>query len=129
MSLSSVAASAARAQANAPAKKGDVVLVPHIRSATALNGPTTRTQSYSLGMVTSVTRDGMVKAYAYFVDYAAPRYWHGLNTKPTSGHIAGCIVASASRFAKPVRDILESIPQEFPSIDAAKEALRPFVQA
>lgn len=135
MGLSSVQASAARAvkaqQDHAKASRGDIVLVPHVSSATAMHGATTRATSYSLGMVTSVTRDGLVKAYAYYVDYAIPRYWIGLDSKqkPSSGHIAGCTVASAARFNRPVKDVLESLKQEFASIEAARDALLAFVKA
>jgi hypothetical protein len=133
MSLQSVAASAARAakaqQANAKAARGDIVLVPTVHSATLKHGPTTRTQAFALGMVTSVTRDGLVKAYAYYSEFA-PRYWAGLDGKhkATSGHYNGCTIASASVFARPVREIIEALPHEFPSIDAARDALRPFVK-
>lgn len=109
------------------AKRGDICLVPHVRNVTAMRGPTTRATSYS--MVTSVTRDGLVKDYARFVDYASPRFWVGLDKRAgnRSGSICGCTVAAANRFAKPVRDVLEAVPQEFQSLDAARDALRPFL--
>ena len=68
MSLSSVTRSAQRAAANikaagfTPARRGDIAVLGVERSSAALHGATTRYVDYVVTNVTSVTRDGLVKA-------------------------------------------------------------------
>ena len=111
-----------------PAKRGDIVLYSVIRSSTAANFKTTRTTTWSIGEVTHVTRDGLVRACRQFEQWVTPPRWREPYKSETVGAILGAIVASADRFDRPVSTILESIPDEYESIDAARDALRPFLK-
>ncbi len=46
-----------------PAKRGDLFVFPTYSSCTYLHGPTERSVSYVLAVVTSITREGLIKGY------------------------------------------------------------------
>ena len=116
------------ASGHTPAKRGDIVVYRSYHSSTAANFKTTQTITYNLGQVTHVTRGGLVRACRQFEQWVTPPRWREPLKHETVGAILGAIVASADRFDRPVSAILESIPDEYESIDAVRDALRPFLK-
>ena len=112
----------------APAKRGDIVVYKSYHSSTTVNFKTTQTITYNLGQVTHITRNGLVRACRQFEQWVTPPRWREPLKHETVGAILGAIVASADRFDRPVAEILESVPGEYESIDAARDALRPFLK-
>ena len=116
------------ASGHTPAKRGDIVVYRSYHSSTAANFKTTQTITYHLGQVTHVTRDGLVRACRQFERWSEPGRWREPLAYETKGAILGAIVCAAERFDRPVTEILESVPGEYESIDAARDALRPFLK-
>ena len=113
-----------------PAKRGDLVMVPVVSSVTyafVSGRGTERSVSYALARVTSVTRDGMVKAAER--PYPSPSPWKfaGCHVHP------GMMVASADRFARPTDEIVAEIngglDADFASPDDLRNVLRTYLKA
>lgn len=110
--------------ANTPAKRGDIAVYPVRHSTGRLTGPAMETR-YAIGMVTHITREGLVKACRTF-DFGR---WNEPAAYQTKSPMDGCTIAAATRFATPVRKMLESMPADFATIDECKAALIPFLKA
>ena len=96
-----------------PAKRGDLVLIPCTESFTLVHGKTTRTTTYALAKVTSVTRDGRIKAAERPSTHEFP--WK-------FGKPDACYVVSALYFDD-VDAVLDLCRSNFTSPDEAKAKL------
>lgn len=103
-----------------PAKRGDLVLVPHYESSTMMHGPTTRRKVWMLAIVTSITRDGRVKAAERPYDCTWP--WK-------MGMPGECFVISRATVNADPETIIRGVPSEFETPAAAREALQPYKAA
>lgn len=108
-----------------PAKRGDAVVIELSHSSTAMHGPTTRTFTYAVAVVTSVTRDGYVKT-AQRDPTAAPMPWtfteidrRWMVPKPAlAGLSPNKLIAS----------VYAGRTTDFGSIDEARDAIKAAVQ-
>ena len=106
-----------------PAKCGDIVVIPRWFSITYASGTgrgTERQVEWNLGIVSSVTRKGRVKA----ADAIAP---NGVRYPRYFRNPAECSVLAAERLATDPVTILTQLDGVFTSLDEVRDRLRPFV--
>lgn len=108
-----------------PARRGDMVLIEAFESSTAMHGPTTRRPVYRLAKVTSIDREGIVKAAERpdvcpmpwtFRLYGNPRRWVVALADFPPGTTADGVLRQLGERA------------DFESTDAAIATLKPMTQ-
>lgn len=105
-----------------PAKRGDLFVFPAHSSCTHLHGPTERTVSYPLAIVTSITRAGVIRGYRTVGDSFDQRYTP-LNSRLISAHKINVDAAMTAYIARG-----DSVSRSFANLEDAKTFLKPFLR-